>query len=31
VRIRFTYDGVRRNVGGAGDFSLHRGDLVEVE
>jgi polysaccharide export outer membrane protein len=31
IRIRFTYDAVRRNVAGAGDFQLHRGDLVEVE
>ena len=31
VRIRFTYDSVRRNAGGAADFELHRGDLVEVE
>jgi polysaccharide biosynthesis/export protein len=31
IRIRFTYDAIRRNVGGEGDFPLHRGDLVEVE
>lgn len=31
VRIRFTYEAIYRNVGGAGDFVLHRGDLVEVE
>jgi polysaccharide export outer membrane protein len=31
MRIRFTFDSVRRNIGGAGDFQLHRGDLVEVE
>jgi polysaccharide export outer membrane protein len=31
VRIRFSYDAIRRNVGGAGDFLLRRGDLVEVE
>ncbi len=31
TRIRFTYQAVYRNVGGAGDFQLHRGDLVEVE
>ncbi len=31
VRIRFTYQAITRNVGGAGDFELHRGDIVEVE
>jgi polysaccharide export outer membrane protein len=31
VRIRFTYESIYRNVGGAGDFVLHRGDVVEVE
>jgi polysaccharide biosynthesis/export protein len=31
VRIRFTFDAIRRNIGGAGDFQLHRGDVVEVE
>lgn len=31
ARIRFTYDSIRRNIGGAGDFQLHRGDVVEVE
>jgi len=31
TRIRFTYESVYRNVGGAGDFQLHRGDLVQVE
>ncbi len=31
MRIRFTYEDVSRNVGGAGDFPLHRGDQVEVE
>ena len=31
TRIRFTYEAVYRNIGGAGDFQLHRGDLVEVE
>jgi polysaccharide export outer membrane protein len=31
MRIRFTYDAIRRNVGGAGDFPLRRGDVVEVE
>jgi polysaccharide export outer membrane protein len=30
-RIRFTYEDVTRNVGGAADFQLHHGDLVEVE
>jgi len=31
IRIRFTYEAISRNVGGAADFELHRGDLVEVE
>jgi polysaccharide export outer membrane protein len=31
MRIRFTYDSIYRNTDGAGDFPLHRGDLVEVE
>ncbi len=31
VRIRFTYESIYRNLGGAGDFVLHRGDVVEVE
>jgi polysaccharide export outer membrane protein len=31
VRIRFTYQSIYRNIDGAGDFPLHRGDVVEVE
>jgi polysaccharide export outer membrane protein len=31
MRIRFTYESIYRNIGGAGDFVLHRGDLIEVE
>jgi polysaccharide export outer membrane protein len=31
MRIRFTYESIYRNLGGAGDFVLHRGDVVEVE
>jgi polysaccharide export outer membrane protein len=31
VRIRFTYESIYRDIGGAGDFLLQRGDLVEVE
>jgi polysaccharide export outer membrane protein len=31
MRIRFEYQSIYRNVDGAGDFLLHRGDLVEVE
>ncbi len=31
LRIRFTYDSIFRNIGGAGDFPMRRGDLVEVE
>jgi polysaccharide export outer membrane protein len=31
VRIRFTYESIYRNLGGAGDFVLRRGDVVEVE
>lgn len=31
VRIRFNYEAVRRNVGRAGEFQLHSGDIVEVE
>jgi polysaccharide export outer membrane protein len=31
MRIRFTYESISRDIGGAGDFPLHRGDLVEVE
>ncbi len=31
MRIRFTYESIYRDIGGAGDFVLHRGDQVEVE
>jgi polysaccharide export outer membrane protein len=31
VRIRFTYQSIYRNLEGAGDFPLRRGDVVEVE
>jgi polysaccharide export outer membrane protein len=31
MRIRFTFEAVARNVGGAGEFQLHRGDQVEIE
>jgi polysaccharide export outer membrane protein len=31
MRIRFSYESIYRNAGGAGDFVLHRGDVVEVE
>jgi len=31
MRIRFSYEAIYRNIGGAGDFKLHRGDMVEVE
>jgi polysaccharide export outer membrane protein len=31
IRIRFTFEAISRNLGGAGDFELHRGDIVEVE
>ena len=31
MRIRFTYDGLRENSGGAADFVLKDGDLVTVE
>ena len=31
TRIRFTYESIYRNVGGAGEFPLNRGDLIEVE
>lgn len=31
VRIRFTYESIARNLDGAADFELHRGDIVEVE
>jgi polysaccharide export outer membrane protein len=31
IRIRFSYQDICRNVDGAGDFQLHRGDIVEVE
>jgi polysaccharide export outer membrane protein len=31
MRIRFTYDAISRNVGRAGDFPLHSGDVVEIE
>jgi polysaccharide biosynthesis/export protein len=31
VRIRFQYEDIYRNIGGAGDFRLRRGDIVEVE
>jgi polysaccharide export outer membrane protein len=30
-RIRFKYEAISRNLGGAGDFPLRRGDVVEVE
>jgi polysaccharide export outer membrane protein len=31
TRVRFQYKDILRNAGGAGDFPLHQGDLVEVE
>jgi polysaccharide export outer membrane protein len=31
VRIRFTYESIYRDISGAGDFPLQRGDLIEVE
>jgi polysaccharide export outer membrane protein len=31
IRIRFTLESIVRNIRGAGDFPLRRGDLVEVE
>jgi polysaccharide export outer membrane protein len=31
MRVRFNFVSISRNVGGAADFQLHRGDLVEVE
>ena len=31
MRIRFTYESIYRNIAGAADFVLHRGDVVEVE
>jgi polysaccharide export outer membrane protein len=31
MRVRFTYESIYRNIGGAGDFQLRRGDIVEVE
>jgi polysaccharide export outer membrane protein len=31
VRIRFTYESISRDINGAGDFLLQRGDLIEVE
>jgi polysaccharide export outer membrane protein len=31
TRIRFTYETIYRNVGGAGEFPLNRGDFIEVE
>jgi polysaccharide export outer membrane protein len=31
TRIRFNYDDICRNVGGAGAFVLRRGDVIEVE
>jgi len=31
LRIRFTYEGLRDNAGGAADFVLKNGDLVMVE
>jgi polysaccharide export outer membrane protein len=31
TRIRFTYESIYRNVGGAGDFLLRSGDVLEVE
>ena len=31
MRIRFSYEAIYRNIDGAGDFKLHRGDMVEVE
>jgi polysaccharide export outer membrane protein len=31
LRVRFTYESIYRDIGGAGDFLLQRGDLVEVE
>jgi polysaccharide biosynthesis/export protein len=31
VRLRFTYQGIMRNEGRAGEFELHPGDQIEVE
>ena len=31
MRIRFTYQDIYRNNGGAGNFPMRRGDVVEVE
>lgn len=31
MRIRFTFEAIARDIDGAGDFELHRGDVVEVE
>jgi polysaccharide biosynthesis/export protein len=31
ARIRFRFEAIYRNIDGAGDFKLHRGDIVEVE
>ena len=31
MRIRFTFEAISRDVGGAGEFQLRRGDRVEVE
>ncbi len=31
LRVRFKYEHIYRNIGGAGDFQLRRGDIVEVE
>jgi polysaccharide export outer membrane protein len=31
IRIRFTYESIYRDINGAGDFPLQRGDLIEVE
>jgi polysaccharide biosynthesis/export protein len=30
-RIRFTYDAIQRNEGGAAGFPLHTGDVLEIE
>jgi polysaccharide export outer membrane protein len=31
IRIRFNYEDIVRNNGGAGEFILHRNDVIEVE
>jgi polysaccharide export outer membrane protein len=31
LRIRFRYESIYRNIDGAGEFRLRRGDIVEVE